>query len=290
MSLGVEVSPYRLFDTSVSRVEQISSMFRRVTLHAESLRLFAPWGLDQRIKIVLPRPNPAAEGGSWGGPLAGDVDGLPVSEWRSLVLGLPIETRHPLRTYTPRSIRPDDHEIDIDFFVHEPAGPASRWAVGARPGDRLLISGPDVRADDRQHGIQWRPRVPPRRVLLAGDEAAQPAMSAILASLPSDAIGAVFFETDSMTSCPPFDAAPPSIQVSVVLRRDRRPGDALHRAIDEWLAGGAGAASASEADFAAWVATESTAVARIKTELLHAGIDPEALSAQGYWREGPRRH
>nr|WP_316303659.1 siderophore-interacting protein [Clavibacter michiganensis] len=72
--------PYRLFETRVAHTERVSPAFVRVTLVGPTLHLFAPWGLDQRIKLVLPRPDGAGDG--WAGPLAGDVDGLAPDDWR----------------------------------------------------------------------------------------------------------------------------------------------------------------------------------------------------------------
>lgn len=288
VSSGVEVAAYRLFDTTVSRVEQASSKFRRITLSGKSLKWFAPWGLDQRIKIVLPRPGLIHEASPWAGPFDGEVDGLAPNQWRQLVLSLPAETRHPLRTYTPRHVRPDAQEVDIDFFIHDPSGPASQWALKARPGDRLVISGPDVRSQDRELGIQWCPPVSPVMVLLAGDEAALPAMSAIVASLTSRVVGAVFLEADSLTSCPPMKAVPRGVRVSVVTRLKHCPGQALHAALNKWAEGEAKSAEAAGERFAAWIATESTVVAHIKAELISAGINPAVVIGQGYWRAGHR--
>jgi NADPH-dependent ferric siderophore reductase len=159
----------------------------------------------------------------------------------------------------------------------------------ARPGDRIVISGPDVRAQDRRLGIQWRPPVSPEMVLLAGDEAASPAMSAIAASLDSRAVGAIFLEADSLTSCPPMDAVPQGVRVAVVTRLTHRPGQALHAAISAWAEDEAESAGAAGERFQAWIATESTVVARIKAELISAGIDPAVVIGQGYWRAGHRR-
>ncbi|OUE10651.1 NADPH-dependent ferric-chelate reductase [Clavibacter michiganensis subsp. michiganensis] len=220
--------PYRLFETRVARTERVSPAFVRVTLVGPTLHLFAPWGLDQRIKLVLPRPDGAGDG--WAGPLAGDVDGLAPDDWRHRVAGMPPAERHPLRTYTPRAVRPETGEVDVDLLVHELAGPASAWALAARPGDRLLVSGPDVRADDRRHGIQWRPAVPPTRVLLVGDEAAVPALAGIMLTLDADVQGVVLVEADAADACPPIDARPAGVEVR------RIPGTARPWPT-RWLAG-----------------------------------------------------
>lgn len=71
-----------------------------------------------------------------------------------------------MREYTPRAFDLDAATITLDFAVHE-AGPATRWAIDAQPGDSLKIAGPRgsaVIASD----FDW--------YLLIGDETALPAM------------------------------------------------------------------------------------------------------------------
>ncbi|WP_219818431.1 siderophore-interacting protein [Clavibacter michiganensis] len=288
MPSAVPHPPYRLFETAVVRAARVSPAFVRVTLTGPTLDLFAPWGLDQRIKLVLPRPDGA--GGGWAGPLAGNVDGLAVEDWRHRVAGMPAAERHPLRTYTPRAVRPEAAEVDVDLLIHEPAGPASAWALAARPGSRLLVSGPDVRAGDRRHGIQWRPDLPPGRVLLVGDEAAVPAIAGILRTLDPAACGVALVEADAPDAWPPVDARPDGVEVRAVRRIPGRPAAALGEALAAWAAEHAAAAVADGPRFAAWIATESAAVAGLRAAVVVHGVDPARVQAQGYWRaEGRRR-
>jgi len=46
-----------------------------------------------------------------------------------------------MRDYTPRRYDPETRTLVLDFVVHE-AGPATQWALGARPGDAVQIGGP----------------------------------------------------------------------------------------------------------------------------------------------------
>ncbi|OXY82882.1 siderophore-interacting protein [Oceanimonas doudoroffii] len=91
-----------------------------------------------------------------------------------------------LRTYTIRHQR--EAEIDVDFALHSPMGPATRWAVNARPGDRILVGGPG----DKKMIYQ-----PADWFLLAGDMAALPALSVNLARLPERARGYAVIEVVS---------------------------------------------------------------------------------------------
>lgn len=96
-----------------------------------------------------------------------------------------------MRSYTLRALRRRPDEIDIDFVLHEPAGPASRWASCASAGDRVVLLGPAV-ADNR--AIRFRPPEDADLVVLWGDETAVPAASAILEGLPAGTRARVWLE------------------------------------------------------------------------------------------------
>ncbi|GJF14481.1 siderophore-interacting protein [Mycolicibacterium cyprinidarum] len=92
---------------------------------------------------------------------------------------------HTVRTYTVRRTDIERREISIDFVVHGDHGVAGPWATAASPGQRIFVMGPSgAYAPDR--GADWH--------LLAGDEAALPAISAALEALPDTAIGKAFVE------------------------------------------------------------------------------------------------
>ncbi|MFG0266337.1 MAG: siderophore-interacting protein [Rhodopirellula sp. JB055] len=90
------------------------------------------------------------------------------------------------RSYTIRHQRPT--EIDIDFVLHESPGPASAWAIGAQPGDRITVAGPGPKKLINQDA-DW--------FLLAGDLTALPAISVNLRQLPDDAVGYAVIEVPS---------------------------------------------------------------------------------------------
>ncbi|MEE2570432.1 siderophore-interacting protein [Pseudarthrobacter sp. J64] len=198
---GTRTEPMTLaFDVTVSSVRQLSPTFRRVTLGGYSLRDFGVRGdtLDLRIKLMIPS---LAEDGT--------VVPLPPfnmeeAGWYQEWLAMDPSVRGAMRTYTVREARLDGvyPEIDIDFVMHFDAdgngGPAANWAQAARPGDAITLIGPNNRAAhcftaEIYSGIEWRPGMA-QRVLLAGDETAIPAISAILESLPSYMTGHAFLE------------------------------------------------------------------------------------------------
>jgi NADPH-dependent ferric siderophore reductase len=92
---------------TVSAVETLTPHMRRIHLHSFELGDFASSSPDDHIKLFLPGP-----------------DGSEIK-----------------RDYTPRSFDVAAGTLAIDFALHE-AGPATAWAMGAKPGDRLVIGGP----------------------------------------------------------------------------------------------------------------------------------------------------
>ena len=178
------------FEVRVTAVQQLSPNFRRITFGGYALRDFGVHGgtLDLRVKLMIPS-------------LAADGAPVPLPEFRTEEAGwyhgwlaMDPATRGSMRTYTVRQERLDAvyPEIDVDFVLHFDdagnGGPAANWALNARPGDALTLIGPNIRAAhcvtaETYSGIEWRPGLA-QRVLLAGDETAVPAISAILESLP----------------------------------------------------------------------------------------------------------
>lgn len=147
---------YSAFPVQVSRSRALSPRFVRITFRGDALRHFAPWGIDQRIKLVLP----LADGTFSDTGLLDEPTPHP-SDWYTRWKALDEDRRNVLRTYTPAAVRAADHELDVDFFLHDPAGPASAWAARARPGDRVVITGPDERVGWTGYGIHWAPRAVP---------------------------------------------------------------------------------------------------------------------------------
>jgi NADPH-dependent ferric siderophore reductase len=192
------------FEVTVSSVRELSPNFRRITFGGYSLRNFGVHGetLDLRIKLMVPS---RAEDGS---TLPLPVFEMAQAGWYREWLAMDPAVRGSMRTYTVREARLDGvyPEIDVDFVMHfdEPGhsqakqGPAASWALNAQPGDAVTIIGPNNRAAhcvtaETYSGIEWRPGLA-QRVLLAGDETAVPAISAILESLPPYMTGHAFLE------------------------------------------------------------------------------------------------
>lgn len=122
-------APFRFFSLHVVRTERLGPSLVRVTFAGDDLAYFFSGGCDQSLSLFLPQPGqvePAVPyelgDGWWQG-------------WRELPDGV----RAVMRSYTLRALRRCPDEIDIDFVLHEPAGPASRWASRASAGDRVVL-------------------------------------------------------------------------------------------------------------------------------------------------------
>ncbi|QDO94462.1 siderophore-interacting protein [Formosa sediminum] len=90
-----------------------------------------------------------------------------------------------MRTYTHRAIDLEKNELTIDFVNHGKSGPASAWAIEAKPGAELGVA---MKLHDKQlyPPAQW--------YMLVGDATAIPVLSVILESLPPEAKGVCIIE------------------------------------------------------------------------------------------------
>ena len=284
------VAPWRIFTVTVRASHRIGPSFVRVTFTGPDLDRFADNGFDQRIKLAFPLP------GADGVDLPSGPDWYP--RWRAL----PDDRRNPIRTYTVRAVRPHLSEVDVDLVLHGDAGPASRWAGLARPGDRIAIVGPDAGFPGDHGGVEFRP--PPNGpVLLAGDETAAPAICAILERLPAGAHGHAYVEVPEAGDSLPVKG-PRGLAVSWLPRGHEPPGSRLMPAIEATTAPGSRTetlarnddsellwdiptGTPTDAPLYAWLAGEAGVIRRLRRHLLgHRGLDRRAVAFMGYWRLG----
>ena len=167
------------------------------------------WLMREAGEVTVAAPRPGERFG---------VDGPTFDQRIKLLFG------DAMRTYTIREVRPGPRLV-VDFVLHlEPgaSGPAAAWAATAAPGDTVGIIAP--RAGEVFGGIEWAPGGA-SRLLLAGDETAVPAISAILEQLPPDARGAAYLEVPCAQDLLPLHA-PRGVDVRW-LARDGRPHGSL---------------------------------------------------------------
>ncbi|MEV6193474.1 siderophore-interacting protein [Streptomyces sp. NPDC051920] len=268
-------APFRFFALRVVRTRRLGPSLVRVTFTGPELRAFHSHGRDQSLSLFLPHPGqtepavPVELGDDWW------------QAWREL----PDDVRAVMRSYTLRALRRDPDEIDIDFALHGlepgarvPAGPASRWASGARAGDRVILLGPAV-ADNR--AIRFRPPADADLVVLWGDETALPAVSAILESLPAGLPVRAWLEVAHAGDIQDL-ATPADAEITWLVRDDHTAGkpplalDALR-----------GAQLPPAGAPYAWIAGESGCVRHLRRHLVgERGIDRRRVTFVGYWRQG----
>lgn len=262
------VDPFRLFSVEILRKEWLAPGMVRVTFGGTDLAGFVNGGRDQRIKLLLP-----LEGQTEPVLPDEDVEGGWYRAWQRM----PAVWRPVMRTYTVRAQRPEAGEVDVDLALHSgPAeGPASRWARATNPGDRAALYGP---AAPDAGGVEFH--LPPEvdEALIAGDEAALPAIAAILETLPAD--------------------LPVRVFVRITAPAHRQPLPTAASAQIHWLDRGAGLAGAVAADDAgrstdapsspyAWIAGEASHVRTLRRYLVNDRAYPrKAVTFMGYWRRG----
>lgn len=301
-SASTDVRPaYRPYVLEVRAVDRVSPHFVRVTFTGDELEHFGTAGLDQRIKVLLPRTT-----GRYADFGQHEAAGDWYDRWRTLPHG----ERNALRTYTVRSVRPDARELDVDFVVHHDPGPAGAWALNAAVGEEIVIVGPDERSIHSRQGLDWHPGTA-TRLLLAGDETAAPAIAGILAALPAGCDVDVLLEVPLAADEPALPTAARA-RVRCVARDDAEHGARLLEALRAWTAESAELLSRAaaprrqeledvdvdtdllwdspedaEGEFYAWIAGEAATVKTARRMLVSEfGVDRKRVAFMGYWRIG----
>ncbi|RCV49875.1 siderophore-interacting protein [Marinitenerispora sediminis] len=309
---GTTAAPgYRVYPVEVAARKRLGPNFVRITFGGDCLREFGFGGDDQRIKLMLPQP----------GRTVADV---PAGDgWYAAWQAMPDETRPVMRTYTVRAYRPEAGELDVDFVLHGldegHGGPAARWASTVGRGRQVALLGPDRPGTGRMWGVEWAPPATARRLLLAGDETAVPAMAAIVESLPPYARGIVCVEVPTHGDRQSW-RVPDGVEVRWSVRGDAEVphGELLESAVrgaltelcgpgeragtepvDDVDIDGEGAllwevpdAHAEQVDAAAgelygWLAGEAGVIKRLRRLMVNDhGVPRHAVAFMGYWRNG----
>ena len=252
----------------VMRTEQLTPHLTRVVLGGSGFDTFTPNdSTDAYVKMVF-----VSDGI--------DVDALPQPLTLDSFKTLPVEQQPTVRTYTVRRVDRERREIAIDFVVHGDNGVAGPWAASAIPGQPAYLTSPNG-AYAPDPAADWH--------LLAGDEAAVPAISAALEALPDNAIGKVFIEVGGPDDEIPL-RKPDGVEVRWIHRGGRadlvpedRAGDhapliAAVRDAD-WLPG----------QVQVFIHGEAQAVMHNLRPYIRKerGVDAKwANSISGYWRRG----
>ena len=174
-----------------------------------------------------------------------------------------------MRDYTPRAFDPERNSFVIDFALHPDPGPATAWAIAARPGDTVEIGGPrgSVVISDR-FSDYW----------LIGDEAAIPSIMRRMSEWPEARIHALIAVAGTSEEVPmPLGQRH---DVRWVQRPANAGGDAtsLLSAFADWYVPGE--------DGFVWIAAEAGVARALREAVLATGHPAANMKASGYWTWG----
>lgn len=226
------------YDLAVMDVRQISPSMHQITLGGDALASFPQGQAGGYFKLIL---EPASEG-----------------------------RKALMRTYTIRRQRAD--AIDIQFALHggHAAGPATQWALDAKPGDLMTIRGPGP-AKPSPEACDF--------YLIAGDMAALPAISANLEAMDRDAKGVAVLEIQHEEDAVAIDA-PAGLELRWIIN----PEPGMH---PELLVDALRTVERPEGQCAGWAAAEFEAMKRLRAFLRdEIGVDKANLYTSSYWKLG----
>ncbi|WP_027348687.1 siderophore-interacting protein [Halotalea alkalilenta] len=240
----------------VLRTERLSPRMIRVVLGGEGIDAFDENAYAAHIKLMLPRPGQREPS-------------LPTLGEQGPVWP-PASQRPIVRTYSVRACDRDKGELVVDFVAHGDEGPASRWALAARPGDRIGIAGP---------GGPMPMLKPADWTLLAGDMTALPAIAAMLERLPEDARGCALIEIPDPAERQEL-RHPSGVELRWLVREAKSPSES-RLLLDAAIA----LDIPSQASLFAWVGGENAAVIALRDHLRDRhSLRKPMLYAVPYWK------
>lgn len=305
---------YRIFDITLSRRTHVSASLVRFTFSGPDVSQMATYAPDQRIKLFFPE-------GEGNLNALFEISKQAGHDWYDAYRALPDNKRPSMRTYTIRALRPEQAEVDVEFVLHGDNGPASRWAMHARPGDRLAMTAPFANAEGPKLGYEWKPPQDVRRILIIADETALPAAAGILESLDDLPLKP---KIEALFEVPHSDDVQPLPQADELrwLARDTEPacqhGELLMRALRDidlqkealTLGGQPSTTTANDdcedeqsadeqaplwepatfdnsAPFYAWIAAETKVAMKLRRYLVNeCGLPKQYVTSMGYWHFG----
>lgn len=172
------------------------------------------------------------------------------------------------RAYTISEADVPSGRFAVDIVLHEPAGPASKWARTVEPGATIAVMALMGSSRFDMPGEQ------PAGYLLIGDSASIPGMNGIIGVVPDDVPIEMYLEQhdDHDVSIP--IAPHPRLRVHWVARRDEK---SLAAAIEnrDW------------SNWYAWATPEATVLKHVRTRLRDEfGFPKSEIHAQAYWSAG----
>ena len=242
----------------VKQKTYITPHYIRVTLTGNDVPAFADTTPGVNNKIFIPPagvndihfPDFNTETGEWTHP--------------------PEHLRPTVRTYTHRGMDPKKKEMYIDFVAHGESGPASAWAIHAKPGDLLGVA---MKAKETvlYPTADW--------YLLAADATGIPVISAILETLPSTASGVVYLEVPSTQDVQELKTEA-NVQINWITNTTPGENTLLSDAVRNTVL-------PEQGSHFGYVAAEFSSVKEIRQFLRkEQGWEQTELSAYAYWKFG----
>ena len=221
-------------ELQVIRSTYVTPHMLRITLGGDELAGFPPDQESAYIKLLFPQPG---------------------------------EARPLMRTYTVRHQRAT--EIDVDFVIHDIAGPASSWALNAKPGDIILVGGPGSKKLINPEADGF---------VLVGDMTALPAISVNLEQLPADARGYAVLEVHSEADIQPL-VHPENVQLHWVINPTPDPeGVTLRNYLSKLLW--------PQGQVSVWAACEFASMRMLRQYFREQGVAKSHLYISSYWKIG----
>lgn len=257
MAAPAQRAVYDQFTMTVAATAELAPNVRRVTFRADEFAGHTLTGADEYFGLLMPPPGAATV-------TMPSEDRINV---RQAIRKMPQDRRPDLRWYTIRALRRAEREIDVDFVLHGDAGPGTRWASRAEPGQQVGF---------RAGNATYRPTQDGPR-LLAADETALPALSAILETHADGDLHA-FVEVPDPSYRLPIDSDRP---VTWLIRGDDAPGSRLLPSVTGFDTTGLGYA---------WLCGESSIATGLRRHLVkERGVDRRRIMFSGYWKLGAAR-
>ncbi|MGD1170664.1 ABC transporter ATP-binding protein/permease [Mycobacterium seoulense] len=197
-----------------------------------------------------------------------DVDAEPAAWLRFWFPDPDGSTTEFQRAYTISEADVPSGRFAVDIVLHEPAGPASKWARTAQPGATIAVMA--LMGSSRFD----LPDEQPAGYLLIGDSASIPGMNGIIGAVPDDVPIEMYLEQHDDDDVLIPIARHPRLQVHWVPRRDER---SLAAAIE----------SRDWSNWYAWATPEATVLKHVRTRLRDEfGFPKSEIHAQAYWSAG----
>lgn len=179
----------------------------------------------------------------------------------------PEDSRPVMRTYTIRRFDPNKSQIEVDFVKHvtedQQCGFAARWAMAAKQGDTIHISGPGI-IQNMNLDADW--------YFMTADMTSLPALSAKIQRLPQDAQGYAVIKVQTEDDIQTLEA-PVGMKIEWVTQESLE--DAAKR--KPWLNG----------QVSVWCACEFDSMRALRQYFRNEHtVDREYIYISSYWKQG----